>query len=192
MTAASSHSLLALASILALSLAGCSDGGTAPADDAAVVMDDAATNDTNDPFATPSMCSSRVRWFLGDHGSLLMHPGRACIACHTSMARGPVLTLAGTVYPSAHEPDDCYGADGLNSVEEMHIIVTDAHGAVQDVLANQAGNFYSQTPVVFPITAVVSYQGHTRAMTTPSPSGDCNSCHTESGIIGAPGRIMLP
>jgi predicted CXXCH cytochrome family protein len=29
-------------------------------------------------------------------------------------------------------------------------------------------------------------------MMTPQETGDCNSCHTEQGRNGAPGRILLP
>jgi len=29
-------------------------------------------------------------------------------------------------------------------------------------------------------------------MLTPLMTGDCNSCHTETGTNNAPGRIMLP
>jgi predicted CXXCH cytochrome family protein len=29
-------------------------------------------------------------------------------------------------------------------------------------------------------------------MTTAVPSGDCNSCHTQTGTNNAPGRIALP
>jgi hypothetical protein len=43
-----------------------------------------------------------------------------------------------------------------------------------------------------PYTVEVRYQGRVRAMTTPQSTGDCNSCHTEQGAKGAPGRIMLP
>ena len=191
MAAVPSRSLLALACCLSLGL-GCSDPASSvppPAD--AAVADTAMSLDTNDPYATPSMCSSNMHWLLGNHGSILTHPGGMCIQCHTSMARGPVFSFAGTLYPSAHEPDDCYGADGLNG-SEMHILVTDATGATQDVLTDQSGNFWSQTAVTFPITAVVSHDGRTRAMTTHAPTGDRNACHTESGQTAAPGRIMLP
>lgn len=29
-------------------------------------------------------------------------------------------------------------------------------------------------------------------MITAQTNGDCNSCHTESGTLAAPGRIMAP
>ncbi|MGD0679831.1 MAG: hypothetical protein ABSC94_30975 [Polyangiaceae bacterium] len=42
------------------------------------------------------------------------------------------------------------------------------------------------------LTATITYNGKTAAMTTPQMTGDCNSCHTEQGANGAPGRIVLP
>jgi hypothetical protein len=188
MTAASSRSLALLSCLLLL--AACDAGTTPPADDAAFVTD-AFANDAYDPYATAPTCTSGHNWTYGDSGSVLMHPGQACLNCHSMYFRAPNFAFAGTVYPSAHEPDDCNGADGLNG-DEMHVIVTDANGTVTDVFVNQSGNFYSYNTVTFPITAVVTYQGRTRAMTTPAPSGDCNSCHTENGTSAAPGRIMLP
>jgi hypothetical protein len=43
-----------------------------------------------------------------------------------------------------------------------------------------------------PFTAKVTFQGREIVMTTPQTDGDCNSCHTETGANGAPGRIKLP
>jgi len=191
MTAVSSRSFALASCSLAIVLAACDAGSAPPIDDAAMADDAAPEIDAYDPYATPPMCSSGSSWTHGDSGSVLMHPGLACIDCHRMNLRAPNLTLAGTLYPSAHEPDDCNGADGLNG-DEMHVIVTDAQGTMQDMLANQAGNFYSYNTIAFPITAVVTYQGRTRAMTTPATTGDCNSCHTENGSNAAPGRIMLP
>jgi hypothetical protein len=127
-----------------------------------------------------------------------MHPGAACIACHETGAlvddeleRGPRFSLAGTVFPSAHEPDDCNGVDGR--AEDVSIEVTDANGSTFRMRANQVGNFYREDrDVVFPIHAKVIYQGRTRAMISAVETGDCNSCHTESGDMAAPGRILLP
>lgn len=152
------------------------------------------TNPT-DPYGTPVMCTSGQHWTLGDEGSELMHPGRACISCHDNPPGGEAPDLpplvAGTVYPSAHEPDDCYGArgdgGGLITVE---VIGND--GASQTLFVNESGNFMGFDPVVLPVTAIVHYQGRTRSMTTEAPSADCNSCHTEGGTSDAPGRIMLP
>jgi len=29
-------------------------------------------------------------------------------------------------------------------------------------------------------------------MPIPAPHGDCNACHTETGTMGAPGRVLAP
>ncbi len=176
-------------SFLVVALAvGCGDGGLPPTDDAAVT--DASTIDAFDPYATPEVCSSGATWTHGDIGSALMHPGRACITCHATNFRAPRFTVVGTVYPTAHEPDDCNGVNGFN--EDVHILVIDANGVVQDLLPNDVGNFGSGDVTALPITAQITYQGRSRTMTIPANSGDCNSCHTDQGTNAAPGRLMLP
>lgn len=186
MTAVSSRTFFF---VLLLALAGCSDPGSSPGDDAAVANPDASDVDAYDPYATPEMCSSGSHWTLGNRGSTFMHPGLACIDCHNRM-RGPFLTIGGTVYPSAHEPDDCDGVNGFDN--DVHVIVTDANGNVQDLQINDVGNFYSQGALTLPITAELTYQGRSRVMTTPATSGDCNACHTDTGTNAAPGRLVLP
>lgn len=139
-----------------------------------------------DPFATPERCTSDLHWTLGDHESPDMHPGMACIACHSTRFRAPRLTLAGTVYPSAHEPDDCSGT-GAATIE-----ITDADGTVIRLPVRSSGNFSTTAAFTAPYTARILHDGRERAMATPQTSGDCNSCHTLAGTNGAPGRILLP
>lgn len=174
---------------LTVSLNGCGGGATSPGDDAGGGGDDAGSADTGE-FSTPSTCSSGSTWTRGDVGSSFMHPGLACIACHLGDRRAPNFGFAGTVYPTGHEPDDCDGVNGFD--RDVHVIVTDALGNVQDVQMNDVGNFYSTATVALPITAELVYEGRTRAMTTPVTSGDCNACHTETGTDGAPGRLLVP
>jgi hypothetical protein len=123
-----------------------------------------------------------------------MMPGHACIACHeqTIAATGedaPSFGFGGTAFPSGHEPDDCIGSGS----EGARVTVTDATGRTFTATLNHSGNFFvgAELPT-FPITAVLEFQGRKRAMTTPQTSGDCNSCHTQEGDDGAPGRITLP
>ena len=119
-----------------------------------------------------------------------MHPGLACIACH-SRGEGPDFAIAGTAYPSGHEYDDCYGS----AARTARIDVTDSRGVTRSFTANSAGNFYGQPGggwPVFPIRAQIVFNGRTRAMAAAVDSGDCNSCHTLQGTSGAPGRIALP
>jgi hypothetical protein len=134
---------------------------------------------------TPVMCTSGTMWTSGDHGSSRMHPGAACIDCHDSNF-GPSLSFAGTVYPSAHEPDDCNGASGIQ------VVITDADGIPHTLNTNAAGNFYSTSNYSLPFTAKVVSGGAERAMIAPQMTGDCNSCHTQDGTMDAPGRIVAP
>jgi mono/diheme cytochrome c family protein len=141
-----------------------------------------------DPFSVPPTCTSNVTWPGGD--GALMDPGRACISCHaTSGGEAPTFTIAGTLYPTAHEPDLCYGANGTNGAV---VVITGADGASFSIVPNAAGNFTHQGAVAKPFQAKVTYMGRERVMATAQTSGDCNSCHTQAGAMSAPGRIILP
>ena len=103
--------------------------------------------------------------------------------------------IVGTVYATGHEPDDCLGVDG--SVEPIFVEVTTADARVVKLPVNSSGNFVYNAiegggPVMFPITARVIQGDKERKMFSPQSSGDCNSCHTEAGASGAPGRIVGP
>jgi hypothetical protein len=141
-----------------------------------------------DPFTAAAKCTSGTMWTGANRGSTDMNPGRACITCHSTM-NGPALTIGGTVYPSAHEPDLCNGANGSNGAR---VVITGADGQTQTLTPGVSGNFNSRTRVALPFTAKVTYMGRERAMVASQMSGDCNSCHTQNGTNGAPGRILLP
>src|SRR5262249_36136950 len=110
---------------------------------------------SNDPLYYPSTCTSGNNWTLGDRGSAEMHPGGACIDCHPTSLDAPQIPIGGTVFPTGHEPTDCYGFDGLSNVAT--VVITDAAGKVYKARANQSGNFYvnEKFTVAFPITAKV-------------------------------------
>jgi hypothetical protein len=116
-----------------------------------------------------------------------MRPGEACISCHSSSG-GPRFAVAGTVYPTGHEPDDCNGAGNASAV----VVITDANGQAHELSVNQAGNFTLSGTLALPYTAKVVVGGASRAMGASQSTGDCNSCHTQSGSNGAPGRIVVP
>jgi hypothetical protein len=116
-----------------------------------------------------------------------MRPGGACITCHT-MRGGPAYTVAGTVYPTAHEPNDCNGVN----LAGLTVVVTDKNGAVTNVPVNTVGNFFSNARIVAPFTVKVTNGTKSRPMAGSLTAGDCNSCHTVAGVNGAPGRIMAP
>jgi hypothetical protein len=46
--------------------------------------------------------------------------------------------------------------------------------------------------IKLPYHAKVRQGGRERAMNAPQMVGDCNSCHTQTGQNGAPGRIVVP
>ena len=142
------------------------------------------------PYATAPVCTSNSFWNSGAEKSRDMTPGRACIACHSKPGGGgPGFLFSGTIYPTAHEPDDCAGIGGAV------IEVTDKNGVVTTVTALASGNFYKSgdpTALATPIHARVLYNGKVLPMVTPVNTGDCNTCHTQNGKLGAPGRIILP
>jgi mono/diheme cytochrome c family protein len=140
-------------------------------------------------FNDPPVCSSNLTWLFGDSLGEFMHPGRACDACHAMKGgKAPILSIAGTVFPTGHEPDDCVSsAVGASTIE-----ITDKNGVVTSLKPNLSGNFTSKAVIALPYTAKLTFNGQTRAMIAPQTSGDCNSCHTPDGLNGAPGRIRLP
>lgn len=147
-----------------------------------------------DPYNTPVQCTSNKKWTGGDNGSSSMRPGGACVTCHKlgGKASGKGFDIAGTVYPTAHEPDDCYGVPG-----GVTVVITDANKVDHVLQVNAAGNFYhsdlfglQRFPT--PYRAKVVSGGKTRAMSAPQTDGNCNTCHTQSGVQKAPGRIMAP
>ena len=145
---------------------------------------DAGVDAAPDPFSATPVCTSGKFWTSGTGSS--MAPGEACQACHQQKG-GPSYSIAGTVYPTAHEPKDCDGDPG-----PLSVVVTDANAKVVTLGVNGAGNFMSQSTVAAPFNVKVTSSNGTRAMAGSLTSGDCNSCHTQAGANGAPGRILAP
>jgi hypothetical protein len=140
---------------------------------------------TSDPFAAAQKCTSGNDWSSGEGPT--MRPGEACISCH-SASGGPRLAVAGTVYPTAHEPDDCDGAGDTGAV----VVIVDVNGQEHALPVNQAGNFTLSGTLALPYNASVVVGAAERSMGSSQSTGDCNGCHTQSGSNGAPGRIVLP
>lgn len=134
-------------------------------------------------------CSSGTFWTMGNRESPLMYPGRACNACH-QISGGPNLRIAGTVYPTLDEVDDC---NGKGAPPQVNVVITAVDGKVYTLPVNGSGNFLlrGMNPKP-PFKAVVTDGAKTRAMVGSVTSGDCNSCHTKDGKNGAPGRILTP
>jgi hypothetical protein len=126
------------------------------------------------------VCTSGRR-YQGGNGPQ-MRPGRTCQGCHN-------FAIAGTVFPTLHEPDNCNGASGGGQVS---VVITDANGMTITLPVNNVGNFYMRGQIARPFKAKVVVGGKERAMVLPQMVGQCNSCHTTDGTSLAPGRIMLP
>jgi len=137
-------------------------------------------------YNTPTVCTSKTTWNQGNEGSSSMRPGGACITCHT-MRGGPAYKVAGTVYPTAHEPNDCNGVGA-----GVTVVVTDKNGVVTSLPVNGVGNFSSRAAIAAPFHVKVTNGTKERAMAGALTAGDCNSCHTLAGVNGAPGRVMAP
>jgi len=143
-----------------------------------------------DPLGATPRCTSGTTWTGGNNGSASMNPGLACISCHASSGgEAPLFQIAGTVYATGHEPNLCNGANGTNGAR---VVIVDAVNRTVTLTPNSAGNFTYTGALTTPYTAKVTYQGRERIMVPSQTSGDCNSCHTQNGTSGAPGRITLP
>lgn len=149
----------------------------------------------SDPLNAEAQCTSGVTRDQSEPEGAEMMPGHACIQCHrqenaaAGEARAPLFAIAGTVFPTGHEPDDCIAT----SAEGAQVIITGADGATFSANANTSGNFYVLTDELeLPFRAKVLFDGKERSMGTAQSTGDCNSCHTATGANGAPGRIVLP
>jgi hypothetical protein len=165
---------------------------------------DAGTDETgsepDDPFDVEPMCSSGTWWDDDDDESPFMHPGASCLNCHAAERLEdpddddiPDLLVGGTVYPTAHEPTDCNG-DGENVVVVIESVDT---GARVELAANSAGNFMlhrhqAPTDLTAPFLVKLVRGDAERVMPIPAPSGNCNDCHTQTGTMGAPGRVVAP
>jgi uncharacterized membrane protein len=142
-----------------------------------------------DPLNASPTCTSKVTW-NGGEGSSTMDPGQACISCHSRSGEAPKFVIAGTLYPTGHEPNNCYGTSGNTGAR---VVVTGSNGTSVTLTPNSSGNFYTSTGLAGPYKAkVVDSAGKERVMVSTAPNGDCNSCHTQSGTNSAPGRITLP
>jgi hypothetical protein len=140
------------------------------------------------PYNTPATCTSGQYVRGSEDLGAAMHPGGACISCHRSSGEAPIFTIAGTVFPTAHEYDDC----ASTAAGQGQVVITDSGGVDHTIGVGASGNFASQLTISLPYRARVVAGGRERAMSSSQQSGDCNSCHTLNGANGAPGRVMLP
>jgi hypothetical protein len=187
--------------VLLVLLSACSEGEIIGDTDAGGHGGGSGSSDAG--LLSPTTCASNSYWTMFTNGSPSMNPGYACRACHLGQnfqGQNPnkeskserAYFFIGTVFPSAHEKDLCNSPPPAGAKVE----ILNKDGTVGDtLLVNSVGNFFSSTvttPVVLPYTARLVANGKTKSMATGQTSGDCNSCHTEQGASGAPGRIFWP
>lgn len=161
-----------------------------PAGSCGGAADGGAGGDTGpDPFAGAHVCTSGS-FYDGNEPGSTMEPGNACTSCHAASGDDglPRYTIAGTVYPTGHEPARCNAA----GVAGAQVVIVDKSGARRTYSVNSVGNFAGLDAIAMPFTARVELASRARAMATPQNTGDCNACHTEDGANGAPGRIVIP
>ncbi|MFV8753985.1 hypothetical protein ACNOYE_25860 [Nannocystaceae bacterium ST9] len=152
---------------------------------------DTDTGETGDGTDTTDgaeeTCVSGTFWTQGNQESPRMHPGGDCLDCHQSFGEAAQVVLAGTVYTNSHELDDCNGVAGVT------VLITDSNGTNFQTTTNSAGNFLLEEVVVVPpYSAALMWEGRMREMVNMQTVTSCNSCHTETGAQGAPGRILAP
>jgi hypothetical protein len=145
--------------------------------------------DAGPPAPAPTTCASGNTWTLGNRGSSDMNPGKACITCHTSEGEASTRYM-GTAFPALHERDLCNARPPLGATVE----ILDAAGAVAEtlVISPTSGNFASLRigpPGSYRARVMVNGAKVSEMMGLQT-NGDCNSCHTEQGAQGAPGRIV--
>jgi hypothetical protein len=98
----------------------------------------------------------------GEPPGPLMSPGQDCLACHDGTA-AKLWSVAGTWLPQG-----------------SNVLITDRNQTTVTLSTNQVGNFYTDAPLVFPLTVRVN--GDTMPGTLTY--GGCNRCHGSGGGAG--------
>jgi hypothetical protein len=107
------------------------------------------------------------------------NPGMACLDCHVSggAASSFPWTAAGTLYNNA---------TGGAAIAGATIELVDANNQTVRIVTSTNGNFYTLTPLTYPVKARASGCPNDVTMSSPASSGNCNSCH------GSTMRVHLP
>ncbi len=176
---------------VAVVCAACGGSVATPVDGGPDAIAESSTDSPASDVVAALACSAPAACTSGttstDAGSAHHDTGQPCIACHTQSA-GPIFSLAGTVFPTCHEPDFCNGLSGAT------VTITDTNAnPVITLTTDVAGNFEAMSPPLpASFGAILSHAGNQTAATTVHTDGDCNKCHTEGGTNGAPGRLFVP
>ena len=104
--------------------------------------------------------------------------GQECQGCHAPGGGAPTFYLGGTLYNAA---------TGGAAVAGATINVTDAAGKRVKVVSANDGNFWTTTPLTFPLKVDASLCPATTPMSaTVSGNGACNNCHNSTFRVHVP------
>jgi hypothetical protein len=148
-----------------------------------------------DPFSAAPRCTSGELWHRNRQEGPEHLPGSPCNRCHhednaaSGHGEAPIFNFAGTVYPTAHEPELCIAPAGMGG----QVVVVYESGQVAIAPINATGNFMHHAEAnAGAYLAKVIWNGRERQKRNPQTEGDCNTCHSAEGHEGAPGRFVLP
>ena len=153
----------------------------------------------------PVKCSSGMKWTSGNAASEWMNPGYACRSCHLGqnfLGQNPrgesnlqyAMFFMGTAFADFQEENLCM-PKSVPAGAVVEILGADGGVALSLAIDPASGNFRSTSTtseVPLPYRARIRANGMVRTMAALQMSGDCNTCHTEQGREGAPGRIVWP
>jgi hypothetical protein len=105
------------------------------------------------------------------------NPGRACMQCHSAGGGAPTFTAAGTLYDAL---------TGGKAVAGATVEIIDASGTKVSIVTSQNGNYYTSTPLTFPLTVRASGCPHDQPMISKVMDGNCNSCHNSTFQVHLP------
>jgi hypothetical protein len=103
--------------------------------------------------------------------------GAACLGCHVGGGGPTRFYFAGTLYNKV---------SGGTAVAGATVEVTDKNGQVVRIVTSMNGNFYSTTPVTFPLTTRATACPSSVAMVGTVADGNCNNCHTSQMRVHLP------
>jgi hypothetical protein len=139
------------------------------------------------PALRPLLAALALAACSMDERAARRNPGKECIECHRPGGKDPdhLFTAGGTVYAFPAAAADA----GVGGVE---IVITDASGRVVRLTSNDAGNFWTDARLAFPVAVRARHAGADGGAGAGSPpclSGRCNECHALPASGGARGRI---
>ena len=104
--------------------------------------------------------------------------GQECQGCHAPGGGAPTFYIGGTLYSAA---------TGGAAVAGATIDITDAGGKKVTAISADNGNFWTTTPLTYPIKVDASLcPSTTPMMASVSGNGACNNCHNSNMRVHTP------